>query len=98
MPRRGATRLRIPNTRFGAVGVAAGLALIGFLLGVGLLVVAPMLRGRLSGGQTLDARARLLQQGAARTPTDRPELWQTPVPRQYFPSPERYAEVEARSA
>jgi hypothetical protein len=96
---RRASRLRIPNTRFGAVGVAAGLAVLGFVLGVGLLVVAPMLRNRLQAGQPIDARPRPpLQQGSSKIPVDRPELWLTPVPAQYFPSPERFADVEARSA
>lgn len=88
-------RLRIPNTRMGAALVAGAIAAAGFALGVGFLVVVPLLRSG-SAAQpptNADRRTRIL---APRLPTPlpgRPELWLTPVATLAFPSPEQVVEL-----
>lgn len=95
-----AGRLRLPNTRFGAIGAVAALTVVGFLIGIILIVVAPMVRaGRgpfalLKRGDppAVDAR-RLLSQPSlgAQEKGGRPELWVTPTARVAFPSDSTFA-------
>jgi hypothetical protein len=95
-------RLRLPNTRTGAIALAAVLTAVGFTLGMALLVVVPMVRARqgpfvLLGGPAkppvMDARQRLLVQAAMTPEPERPELWRTPVAGLVFPSQPAVAEV-----
>ncbi|HEV8634518.1 MAG TPA: hypothetical protein VG370_09825 [Chloroflexota bacterium] len=85
-PRRlfGGLRLRFPNTRFGALLVAAILTVAGFGIGVGLIAVVPALR---SGPPSrIDPRSRLPQTIRSAAPTSpRPDAWQTPVANASFP-------------
>jgi hypothetical protein len=100
--RRGTGRFRLPNTRTGAIGLAAILTVIGFTLGIALVVAVPMARGgqgpfALLGGppkpQILDQRQRLLVQAAVTPEPERPELWRTPVAGVVFPSQSGVADV-----
>jgi hypothetical protein len=93
--RRGIGRFHLPNSRGGAIALAAVLTALGFTVGLGLLVVGPMARagqgpfallGRPAPPPLLDARQRLLVQAAATPEQERPELWQTPVASLVFPS------------
>lgn len=87
-------RVRVPNTRLGALVVVLCLLSAGFAIGVGLLVVVPMVRS----GQGIfallnrgarppaDVRSRLPSQLQATPLPERPELWLTPVGSLAFPS------------
>jgi hypothetical protein len=103
-PQRSPTRrLRLPNSRGAAILVAAGLALLGFGVGLTFLVLAPMARSGqgvfsfLKRSQTrliFDARLRPSSQPPLPTLTPaRPELWQTPVADLAFPSPDQWDEL-----
>lgn len=80
----------------------AGLIVLGFGLGIALLILAPMIRaGRgpfaflnRPGSQVLDAR-RLGAQPAQAVPTRvaRPELWRTPVALMAFPNDQAFTQV-----
>lgn len=89
---RRARRFRIPNTHLAAAGVAGALALVGFGIGVLLLVGVPMVR---SGQARVVADTRLRLSSQPQLPTTvaslRPELWRTPVARQAFPSTASHA-------
>jgi hypothetical protein len=81
----GGLRLRFPNTRSGALLVAAILTVIGFSIGVGLIAVVPALTSG-SPPPRVDARSRLPQTlQAAKPPNYRPDAWRTPVANASFP-------------
>jgi hypothetical protein len=80
----GGLRLRFPNTRSGALLVAAILTVLGFSVGVGLIAVVPALAP--APPPRVDARSRLPQTlQAVKPPNYRPDAWQTPVANATFP-------------
>ncbi|TAK26081.1 MAG: hypothetical protein EPO26_01700 [Chloroflexota bacterium] len=89
---------RLPNTRGGAIAIAAAIAVLGFALGASILFVIPALQARgLLGasraGRVIDVRARLPIESIP-TPVDaRSEIWMTPTARITFPSESRRSEL-----
>jgi hypothetical protein len=87
-------RFKLPNTRGGALTLVGGLTLLGFVLGIGLVVLAPMARSgrgpfaflRRADAPVVDARRLLAQPSLGQGKSARPELWLTPTGSFSFPS------------
>jgi hypothetical protein len=84
---------RIPNTRRGAITVALIVGVAGFLIGIGLILLRPLLRGSQNAAirRALPAVQMTVVPG-----NDRPQQWLTPVALLAFPSPLDYAQVASR--
>jgi hypothetical protein len=106
MARLALARFKLQNNRRGALIAVFGLTLLGFLLGIAILVLAPLARSGHGifaflyrpGSPVLDAR-RLGSQPAlgARSRDARPELWRTPVALLAFPNDAAFTEVARTS-
>src|SRR5687767_9441281 len=96
----GRPRLQLPSSRGGAALIAAGLAVIGFSLGIALLFLLPMARAGQGpfgflGRFNRPPPSKFGQLAPAATPIGegRPELWRTPTANVSFPSAERLSEL-----
>lgn len=95
-------KIRVPNTRTGALGVAGAIAFAGFLLGMAYIGLVPAARAgqgplaflfRASTRHILDARVRNVVAPLPTAGSGRPELWLTPTATIAFPNSDRVNEL-----